>query len=58
MNEPVHVLWSGGWESTYRVLDLVFTEQAVVQPHYIVDINRPSSLHELRTMASIKHAIQ
>jgi len=48
------VLWTGGWDSTYRVLDLVFNKKRTVQPHYIKDPKRPSTPVELQTMEAIK----
>jgi hypothetical protein len=52
--EPVQVLWTGGWDSTYRLISLVLVYQRPVQPHYIITVNRPSFPAELRAMARIK----
>lgn len=35
-NEVVHLLWTGGWDSTFQLLHLLFKENKIVQPHYIV----------------------
>ncbi|NBC65090.1 MAG: hypothetical protein GVY07_05420 [Bacteroidetes bacterium] len=32
----VDLLWTGGWDSTFRLLQLVFSEKKVVQPHYVI----------------------
>ena len=54
--EIVHLLWTGGWDSTYRLLYLL-REGKQVQPHYIIDPYRPSSRHELRAMEAISERI-
>lgn len=47
------VLWTGGWDSTYRVLDLTFNHHVTVRPLYIMDPNRPSVSIEQETMLAI-----
>lgn len=37
---PVHVAWTAGWDSTFRLLQLLLIEKRRTQPHYIV---RPES---------------
>lgn len=54
--ETVHLLWTGGWDSTYRLLYLLW-EGRRVQPHYIIDPNRPSSGNELHAMEEISERI-
>lgn len=54
---PVHLLWTGGWDSTYRLLSLVLIEGVRVQPHYIADTRRRSTLMELMTMHEVRQAI-
>lgn len=51
------LLWTGGWDSTFRLLDLVLVRQLSVQPHYIVDPGRRSASKELATMDNIRDAI-
>lgn len=51
------VLWTGGWDSTFRVLDLVINKKEMVQPYYVVDRNRASNKIELKTMTDIKNRI-
>ena len=54
-NLPViHLLWTGGWDSTFRLLDLTITQNRIVQPHYIVNCTRPSLTLELRTQAALR----
>lgn len=52
--EPARLLWTGGWDSTYRLLSLVLVHQRPVEPHYIITGSRPSFPAELRTMGRIK----
>ncbi len=54
--EQIHLLWTGGWDSTYRLLYLL-RKGKQVQPHYIIDPARPSSGHELRAMEAISEEI-
>lgn len=53
----VNLFWTGGWDSTFRLLYLVFVEKKSVQPFYIADTGRPSTLHELRAMHVIKEEV-
>lgn len=52
-----NVLWTGGWDSTFRVLQ-VLTENpdAVVQPHYLVDPCRSTTGIEMKTIHRITQA--
>lgn len=52
-----HILWTGGWDSTYRVLDLVLEKGCTVQPYYVLDDARESLDIELETMQNIKKMI-
>lgn len=51
------VLWTGGWDSTYRVLDLVINKKEKVQPFYVLDERRASTDMEIMTMERIKNMI-
>lgn len=53
----VNLLWSGGWDSTFRLLYLVFVEKRPVQPFYIIETGRASTLKELETMHIIRKEI-
>ena len=56
--EPVvHMFWSGGWDSTFRILQLVLLRKRTVQPHYLIDHERQSTLLELKAMANIRRAL-
>lgn len=49
----VNLLWTGGWDSTFRLLQLLLLHRVPVVPYYLDDPTRPSTPIELRTMASI-----
>lgn len=49
-----NVLWTGGWDSTFRVLDLVLRLKNDVQPFYLVDNLRNSVDVEQETMERIR----
>lgn len=52
--KTVNLLWTGGWDSTYRLLDLVLVQGRQVQPYYIIDHRRPSASIEMETMDRIR----
>ncbi len=43
-------LWTGGWDSTYRVLQRAMLDEAAVRPCYVVDRDRQSTGKEVDTM--------
>lgn len=54
---PVQLLWTGGWDSTYRLLDLVLGRRVPVQPWYVKDEERASMAKEIEVMAAIREAV-
>lgn len=50
--ETVVILWSGGWDGTFRMLELA-KMGVVVQPVYIIDKARLSAEYEIRAMQQI-----
>ena len=52
-----NVFWTGGWDSTFRVLQLA-RSGATVQPHYLVDPSRKSTKTELLAIEQITRLIQ
>lgn len=50
----VHLLWTGGWDSTFRLLQLLLQHRVPVVPHYLEDATRASTPVELATMARIR----
>jgi hypothetical protein len=55
---PVHLLWTSGWDSTFRLLQLLHDTSAVIQPWYVLDESRGSTGTELRAMRTIRDAIR
>lgn len=51
------MLWTGGFDSTFRVADLVLTHGRRVRPWYVVDPERRTSGRELGRMASLRQMI-
>lgn len=52
-NELVKILWTGGWDSTFRMIQLSRCNSEI-QPYYVVDTARSSSLKEIQQMQKIK----
>ena len=52
------LLWTGGWDSTFRLIELSRMENVCVQPVYVVDPNRASVEYERRSMNQILIAIE
>ena len=49
----VNLFWTGGWDSTYRLLDLILVHKLIVQPHYLIDPERRSMRLELAAMEKV-----
>lgn len=52
-----HVLWTGGWDSTYHVLNLVLVRHEAVQTYYVLDPYRKSAGMELTAMRRIRETV-
>ena len=52
----VKVLWTGGWDSTFRMIQLARSGREV-QPYYVIDSGRKSSLKEIKQMQAIKNCL-
>ena len=50
---PAKLLWTAGWDSTYRLLELILVRERTVQPYY-VGIERTSAAMELQAMNRIR----
>lgn len=57
LKEPVQVLWTGGWDSTFRVAELALHHRVPVQPVYLINHERLSLAHEIRAMRAIRQAL-
>jgi 7-cyano-7-deazaguanine synthase len=53
----VYILWTGGWDSTFRVVELS-RRDVNIQPIYVVDSNRISRDYEKESMNQIVEALQ
>jgi len=51
--QSVKLLWTGGWDSTFRLLQLLLRDHVRVIPYYLEDRTRPSTDIEIDTMARI-----
>lgn len=51
---PVRLLWTGGWDSSFRLLQLLLVEHRRVQPIYVLTPARRSTVQELRTMRALR----
>jgi hypothetical protein len=55
--DPVNMFWTGGWDSTFRLLQAILLEKREVQPYYIIDHLRQSAGLEVYTMEVIRESI-
>jgi hypothetical protein len=53
----VNLLWTSGWDSTFRLLQLLHETDAVIQPWYVVFEERISTGFELQSMEQIRNSI-
>lgn len=53
MGNTMSCLWSGGWDSSFRILHLVLAEHKTVQPFYIYDHRRKSKSFEINAIRNI-----
>jgi 7-cyano-7-deazaguanine synthase in queuosine biosynthesis len=54
--DKVDLFWTGGWDSTFRLVQLLMTTGSMVQPHYIVRSEDVTGI-EISTMIKIRRAI-
>lgn len=57
LDGTVHVLWTSGWDSTFRVAQLLETPGDRVQPWYVRDPERGSTRTELRRLGMLRRAL-
>lgn len=53
----VDLLWTGGWDSTFRLLQLLLQHRVEVAPYYLEDPTRASTQREIQTMERITAAL-
>ena len=51
------LLWTAGWDSTFRLLEALLVRGRAVQPYYLIDPERPSTPDELHAMQRIAAAV-
>jgi hypothetical protein len=57
MASPVQLLWTGGWDSSFRLLHALLVEGRPVRPIYLIDPGRDSTLLEVRAMEAIRRGV-
>lgn len=55
--ETINILWTGGWDSTFRVIELS-REEVKIQPYYVLDNTRNSQKNELETIKNISEKLR
>lgn len=53
----INLLWSGGWDSTFRLLCLLLIEKEKVRPFYLIDYTRASAIFEIQIMEDIREIL-
>lgn len=56
-DQGIRLLWTAGWDSTFRLLDALLVRGKRVHPYYLIDPGRPSTPNELRAMDYISAAL-
>lgn len=56
--DTTYLLWTGGWDSTFRLLQLIYVEGKAVQPVYIIDLSHRSPIYELISMRDIRNKLK
>jgi 7-cyano-7-deazaguanine synthase in queuosine biosynthesis len=56
--KPINLLWSGGWDSTFRLLQILLLEKKPIRPFYIIDPSRKSLSLEFCAMSEIKKILK
>lgn len=52
-----HLFWSGGWDSTFRLLYVLLLRGEAIQPYYIKRSERQSTHRELSTQAAVRDGL-
>lgn len=55
--DHVNLLWTGGWDSTFQLLQLLLIYRSSVKPFYLIHEGRGSIHMEIKTMKKIKNFI-
>ncbi len=57
MTQVKNVLWTGGWDSTFRIIQL-YNRGIHLQPIYVMDKNRFSTIKEIETIEILTNKIE
>lgn len=57
VDAPAQLLWTSGWDSTFRLLHLLLVRRYPVRPIYVLDPDRASLGMELKSIARIQNAL-
>ncbi len=62
MNDEVKIIkrifWTSGWDSSFRVLDLLQNSNHLIQPYYLIYLGRKTTLTELSTVSRMMDEIE
>lgn len=58
MCAKTNLLWTGGWDSSFRLLQLLIIQKKEVQPYYVIDTQRKSIVMELNAMHAIRYHLK
>lgn len=53
-SENTNLLWTGGWDSTFQLLQLLTVHRQRITPFYMIHADRPSTGVELKTIKDIR----
>ena len=53
----INILWTGGWDSTFRIVELS-KEEVEIQAYYVLDKTRKSQKNEIDTMEKITEELE
>lgn len=56
-SEAIKLLWTGGWDSTFRLLQILLLEKRTVKLYYVVDPTRNSTGVEIQFRKMLKREI-
>lgn len=56
--DPVRLLWTGGWDSSFRLMQLLLLERRAVQPIYVLTPDRTTARLELRAIERMRDGLR
>jgi hypothetical protein len=54
--KKIEIFWTGGWDSTFRLIQVLMTTSAQVRPHYLIRAEKSTGI-EIYVMILIRRAI-